>query len=264
MIDISQIDYSMFDRPEILSLLFHPRSEFSAHEKTDSMQDFLIPVDDDVNIGAIFYIAGETAPNILFFHGNGEIAADYDDIGSIYNEMGVNLMVVDYRGYGRSTGRPTVTAMMRDAHLTFDWMLKRLEKHGHGGTFFVMGRSLGSASVLELAANYPEEIDGLIVESGFTCVDPLLELLGGKVKALGVKEEAGARNIDKIRKYDKPTLIIHAEYDHLIPFAEGKALYDASPAEDKRLIKIPHADHNTIFQYGMSEYLDAIREFIKI
>ena len=70
---------------------------------------------------------------------------------------------------------------------------------------------LGSASVLELAAHYQEHLDGLVVESGFAYAAPLLRLLGIDPRALGFEEEAGFRNIDKITKFQKPTLIIHAE-----------------------------------------------------
>ena len=79
-------------------------------------------------------------------------------------------------------------------------------------------------------------------------------------KALGIKEEDGFRNIDKIRAFDKPTLIIHAEKDHIIPFADGQALYEASPAKDKRFLGIPEADHNNLFSHGMEEYMQAVKE----
>jgi pimeloyl-ACP methyl ester carboxylesterase len=263
VIDISQIDYSGLDIPEVLNVLFHPRPEFSAGERTDSTQDFLIPVDDDVNIGTRFHLKENSVSSILFFHGNGEIVADYNDMGQVYNDMGINFIVVDYRGYGRSTGSPTMTFMMRDAHVIFEQVQNRLAEYGHKGPFMVMGRSLGSASALELAAHYPDRMDGLIIESGFSHVIPLLELLGLHITALGIKEEEGSRNIDKIKSFHKPTLIIHAEYDHIIPLSQGQELYDASPAEDKRMLKIPHADHNTIFQYGMPEYLNAIKEFVE-
>jgi pimeloyl-ACP methyl ester carboxylesterase len=261
MIDLSQIDYSSLDIPEVLNVLFHPRPEFFADKRGDSTLDFLIPVDDRVSIGARFHLKGISVPSILFFHGNGEIVADYDDMGRMYNDMGLNFIAIDYRGYGRSTGTPTVTSMMRDAHVIFDWVLKKIAEYDHQGSFIVMGRSLGSASALELAAHYPDRMDGLIIESGFSHVIPLLELLGIRIEDLGIKEEEGSRNIDKIKSFYKPTLIIHAEYDHIIPFSQGQALYEASPAGDKRFLKIPHADHNTIFQYGMPEYLDAIKSF---
>jgi len=67
--------------------------------------------------------------------------------------------------------------------------------------------------------------------------------------------------LDKIRAFVKPTLVIHAERDHLIPFADGQALYDASPAPDKHLLKIPRADHNTIFAVGLRPYLDSVESF---
>jgi pimeloyl-ACP methyl ester carboxylesterase len=263
MIDISQIDYSALDIPQVLNVLFYPRPEFIGDEEIDATRDFLIPTDDHVTIGARFHIKEDSAPSILFFHGNGEIVADYDDMGGIYNEMGLNFIPVDYRGYGRSTGSPTVTSMMRDAHVIFEWVQNRMAEDGHKGSFIVMGRSLGSASALELAAHYPDRMDGLIIESGFSHVIPLLELLGLHIEALGIKEEEGSRNIDKIKSFHKPTLIIHAEYDHIIPFSQGQDLYDASPAEDKKMLKIPRADHNTLFHYGMTEYLNAIQEFVE-
>ena len=264
MIDISQIDYSKLDAPQVLNVLFHPRPEYIVDEQIDAARDFLIPINDQVCIGARFHIKEISAPTILFFHGNGEIVADYDDVGRIYNDMGFNFIVVDYRGYGRSTGSPTVTSMMRDAHVIFEWVQNRVTEWDHRGSFMVMGRSLGSASALELAAHYPDRMDGLIIESGFSHVIPLLELLGLHIEALGIKEEEGSRNIDKIKSFHKPTLIIHAEYDHIIPFSQGQNLFDASPSKDKRMLMIPRADHNTIFHYGMSEYLNAIKEFVDI
>jgi fermentation-respiration switch protein FrsA (DUF1100 family) len=262
MIDISQIDYSKLDAPQVLNVLFHPRPEYNYDEHVDAAKDFLIPMNDQVCIGARFHLRENSAPTILFFHGNGEIVADYDDMGRIYNDMGLNFIVVDYRGYGRSTGNPTVTYMMRDAHVIFEWVQNKMTESGLKGSFMVMGRSLGSASALELAAHYPDQMDGLIIESGFSHVIPLLELLGIRVEALGINEEEGSRNIDKIKSFHKPTLIIHAEYDHIIPFSQGQDLYDASPAEEKRMLKIPRADHNTIFHYGMTDYLNAIKEFV--
>ena len=131
---------------------------------------------------------------------------------------------------------------------------------GYTGPFVVMGRSLGSASVLELISCYAREIDGLIVESGFAYAEPLLRLLGIDMKALGVTEEEGFRNVDKMRTFPKPTLVIHAEHDHIIPFTDGKALYEACPAADKRLLMIPRANHNDIFARGIEPYMKAVKE----
>ena len=271
MSDNTKIDYSVLDRPEVLRFLFHPRSElpgatFQAAAPENAMalpKDILIPVKDDVAIGARFHMAEKSGASMLFFHGNGEIVADYDELGPIYNQMGANFLAVDYRGYGRSTGKPTVTAMMRDCHAIFEFVQNWLRQNNYPGPVILMGRSLGSASVLELAAACGDSIDGLIVESGFAFAAPLLQLLGIDLEALGFKEETGFRNIDKIRKFDKPTLIIHAEFDHIIPFSDGAALYNACSSPDKTLLKIPGANHNDIFMRGLQEYLAAVQNIVE-
>jgi fermentation-respiration switch protein FrsA (DUF1100 family) len=259
MIDISTIDYSVLDRPEILMFLFHPRPGWGASGAGSGGEDILIPVEGDVQIGARFHRCDNAAATILFFHGNGEIVADYDEMGTVYNRIGVNFLPVDYRGYGRSTGRPTIAAMMRDSHIIFDFANNWLRDKGCQGPLILMGRSLGSASALELASHYRDRVDGLIVESGFAFSGPLLQLLGIDLRAIDFEEESGLGNIEKIQGFDKPTLIIHAELDHIIPFSDGQALYNASPARDKTLLKITAANHNDIFMRGLPDYMAAIK-----
>jgi hypothetical protein len=268
MVAVSEIDFSVLDHPEVLMFLFHPRPELAVSEKMSiefdanlpRAIDVMIPVERDVAIGARFHMAQKTGGNILFFHGNGEIVADYDELGPVYNQMGINFLAADYRGYGRSTCEPTVTAMMQDCHLIFAFVRNWLKQYNFTGPVILMGRSLGSASVLELAAAHQNSLDGLIVESGFALAVPLLTLLGINVAALGFKENKGFRNIDKISHFIKPTLIIHAEHDHIIPFTDGQALYDACPSADKAFLKIPGADHNDILLRGLPDYLAAVKK----
>jgi len=263
MADISKIDFSDLDRPEILMFLFHPRPESRGPKTTAPGEDILIQVEEEVVVGGRFHTAGKSAPNILFFHGNGEIAADYDEIGPIFNRIGINFLPIDYRGYGRSTGRPTISAMMKDCHVIFDFVREWLLENDYTGPFILMGRSLGSTSVLELAFHYQDRMDALIVESGFALLGPLLQLLGIDTRAINFTEEAALGNLKKIRKVKKPTLIIHAERDHIIPFSDGQALYDASGADDKSLLKIPGANHNDIFMRGLSEYMAAVKTLVQ-
>lgn len=258
MVDRSRIDYSHLDRPEILLFLFHPRGEYRGVEKPPNAADVLIPVEENVVIGGRFHMAQHGAPNLLFFHGNGEIVADYDEMGPLYNRMGINFLAVDYRGYGLSTGSPTITAMMRDCHEILEFSVKWLKDHGYTGPLIAMGRSLGSASALELASHYKDRMSGLIIESGFAYAGPLLRLLGINPEAIGFKEEKGFRNLAKIKTWDKPALIIHAELDQIIAFSEGQALYEACPSSDKTLLKIPFADHNDIFARGLKHYLKEV------
>jgi fermentation-respiration switch protein FrsA (DUF1100 family) len=260
MIDISRIDYSELDRPEMLMFLFHPRPERGEPMSDLPYDELHVPVAKDVTVGGRFYVRGKQAPTILYFHGNGEIVADYEDVATLYVRAGLNFLPVDYRGYGKSTGKPTVTAMMRDSHVIFDFVTSLLRDKGFSGPLILMGRSLGSASALELVSCYEPQIHGLVVESGFAWAEPLLQLIGIDTAALGFREERGFRNIDKIRTFPKPTLVIHAEQDHIIPFSDGQALYEACPAPEKRFLPVPGANHNDIFLRGMPGYLDAVKE----
>jgi hypothetical protein len=259
MIDISKVDYSSFDSPMISASLFYPRTEWGAAADDEAVESIVIPVEKDVVVGARLHMAGDEAATILFFHGNGEIVADYDDLGPVYTDMDINFLPVDYRGYGRSTGRPTVTAIMQDCHSVFAYIKSHLTKKGYNGPVIVMGRSLGSAPALELAFHYRDEIDGLIIDSGFAYAGPLLGLFGINMQALGISEEQGFRNLDKMRSFDKPTLVIHAEFDHIIPFSEGRLLFEASPSRHKKFLKVVGANHNDIFSHGMSAYLESVK-----
>jgi hypothetical protein len=241
-------------------LLFHPRPEWRISAMGLGAESHLIPVAQDVAVGARFHLAGKGRPSILFFHGNGEIVTDYEEMGLLYTQMGINFLPVDYRGYGCSTGQPTVTAMMRDARVILDYIRTWLSEQGYTGPLLVMGRSLGSAPALELANRCPSVIDGLIIESGFARIGPLLRLIGIDMTLYGLSEGQGPRNLDKIRQWNKPLLVIHAEYDQIISFTEGQALFEASPAADKKLLMIPNATHNDIFFRGMNAYLQAIGE----
>ena len=263
MTDNIKSDYSALDRPEVSMFLFHPRTEMAPNRKVSAGMDLLIPVADDIQVGARFHIQGRECANILFFHGNGEIVADYDDLGPLYNQLGINFLPVDYRGYGRSNGQPSVSAMMADSHKILAFVQEWLQNNQHGGPLIVMGRSLGSASALELSSSYSSDIQALIIESGFAQAGPLLKLLGIHPERIGFKEEFGFRNLDKIKQFMKATLIIHAEYDHIIPYSDGQALYDASSASQKELIKIKSANHNDIFFKGMQTYMQAIQKLVE-
>lgn len=253
-------DMTPLDRPEVGRALFHPRQEWGPSSEDHNVH--MIPVEPDIAVGARFHMAGPEAVNVVFFHGNGEIAADYEDVGPLYNRIGVNFLVADYRGYGRSGGSPTVRTMLFDSHRILDYARTWLAANGYTGPLVVMGRSLGSAPALELAA-YADRIGGLIIESGFASAGPLLRLLGVSLERIGFEEDKGFRNTDKIARFAGPTLIIHAEHDHIIPYADGEALLAASAAEHKMLLRIAGADHNDLFYVGMAPYLQAVAELVR-
>ena len=254
-------DYSRLDVPQVLTRLFHPRPEYAG--SPTSAQELLIPVA-GAAVGGRFYAAGAKAPTLLFFHGNGEIVADYEDLGPIYARLGLNFLPVDYRGYGRSTGTPTVAAMMADCHVILAFVRDWLRERQFTGPMAVMGRSLGSAPALELAAAHPDELAGLVIESGFAWAAPLLRLLGVDAQALGYVEDEGFRNVDKIGQWTKPLLVIHADHDQIIPVSEGVALYEACPSHEKTLLRVPGAGHNDVLPVGFTAYMEAIGRLARL
>lgn len=256
---MEQDEYTALDKPDLLSFVFYPRPWHNTPPK--NAIDYVVPVGGGASITCRFYVQDPASPVILYFHGNGEVAADQDFVAPLYSERSINLFVADYRGYGASTGHPSFSAMMEDAHPLFDAFLGVLSDGGFRGRVFVMGRSLGSMPAIELASSYPEQISGLIIESGFASTVRLMTRLGFTQEYLGIKDY-GFPNLTGIRTITMPTLIIHGERDSLIPFEEGKDLYEASGAQDKRILVIPDGDHNTLLMEGMAEYFKAIQDFV--
>ncbi|MCK4389317.1 MAG: alpha/beta hydrolase [Desulfobacterales bacterium] len=252
--------YGKLDQPGVIQFLFHPRKEVDSEPPPGTI-DYEIIVEEGVGIGARFHMAAVEDPNILFFHGNGEIVSDYNSIGPMYNEHGLSLLAVDYRGYGRSGGVPTVTSMMGDAHVIFKEVQNWLKDGNRSGPFLVMGRSIGSACALELAASYQDEISGVIIESGFAHTVPLLNCLGVDTQALDITEADGFKNLQKIAQFAKPTLTIHARYDQFVPVMSAEMLQVQCPARSKEFHMIPGADHNTVMQRAGKEYFKIIKRF---
>ena len=225
-------------------------------------KDILIEVDESFWIGARLHLINKSAPTVLFFHGNGEIASDYDEISQIYNQKKINFIIADYRGYGLSNGIPDIKNIQSDAHIILDYILKYLKEGNYSGSLFLMGRSLGSVSVLELTKRYPNDFSGLVIESGFAEEEPFFELMGTTSEKVGFKKEDGFLNGEKIKTYNGPLLIIHADQDHIVPFNQGKLLYLTCCSENKKLLVIPNANHNNLLEMGFQQYLYEIEIFI--
>jgi len=254
-------DIHTLDRPEILQALFHPRHSIKTNVPPHA-HDIDITVPRDAVIGCRFFTAEKEAPTILFFHGNGEIVPDYDEIGPHYVKQGLNFIVTDYRGYGWSTGHSTTTTLLSDSHVIYNYISTWLPDHDYTGSVFTMGRSLGSACAIELAAAYNDRISGLIIESGFAESMPLAVKLGLDPKALGISEKDGFQNATKIASVTKPTLILHGVLDHLISISQAEKLHAHCGARSKELQIIPGADHNTLIAVGGILYFQVIKQFI--
>ena len=250
------------DQPEILRVLFHPRRDHVIPYSTSGVRIVTVEVDPGVVIGGRLYYHAEKSPTIIFFHGNGEIARDYDEIAHFYRQIGVNLLVWDYRGYGISTGSPTAGNLLLDAQIIFSETGKICRQMGvKPDQIFVMGRSLGSAAAIEIAVQSGKDIAGLIIESGFSDTFALLARLGIYVNNINDDLE-GFNNLDKIGEISIPTLFIHGDKDVLIPSNDSQQLFDSCIAESKKLVLIPGGHHNDLIYVGSKIYFDAIKDFV--
>ncbi len=251
-------DYSEIDRPSILTYVFYPRDTFSTCPRWGF--DRFVPVAKDISVHCRFYKENDNWPWVLHFHGNGEVVSDYDEIAIFYLKYGINLVVADYRGYGKSTGDPTLTDISRDAHIVYDAVTKELSERGFRSGLWIMGRSLGSIPALEIAHRQKDAIQGLIIESGFPSITRLLAHLD--VPASGIDlASIDLQCLEMVREITAPVLIIHGEYDTLVPLEEAETLSEQIGSNEKELIIIPGANHNDIMFVGLKQYFEAIKRF---
>jgi len=254
---------ALYDHPEILYRLFFPRRESVDNRERPKAINHFVSVAHDISIGCRFYPARLDGPNILYFHGNGETVPDYDYIAPVYTGKGLNLFVADYRGYGMSGGSPACSSMIKDAHPVFQGFITFLSDLGYTGDSYVMGRSLGSAPAIELAFHYQQRFKGLIVESGFASAQNQLMRLGVSHLFRDKGEPVGFGNDLKIKETAIPTLIIHGEWDEIIPAEEGRTLYALSGAREKFSLFISNAGHNDLMMHGLDAYMGAIERFTR-
>lgn len=251
----------MMDHPDILEKLLFPRRDHAV-DTSDAVTHF-VPVSESVSLGCRFYFAVQDGPSILFFHGNGETAPEYDYIAPHYRARGLNLFVAEYRGYGMSNGTPTCSGMIADSHAVFKSFAALTRDAGLAGPLFVMGRSLGSAPAIEVAYRHQEHLSGLIVESGFASAAKQLARLGVEYLLPEAADPVGFGNDIKIQAVHLPTLIIHGERDKLIPAEEGRALYALSGSKDKSSLFVPGAGHNSLMDRALNLYMETIAVFTR-
>jgi len=254
------IDYTLLDQSSVMDYVFYPRD----YHNKGPVNSFDLPVEVDKGVSVIcrFYRGYSDGPWILFFHGNGEVVSDYDELSSFYTRRKLNLVVADYRGYGLSGGTPTLNGITADSHKILEAVKGELFGISQTERLWVMGRSLGSMSAIELASTASQTINGLIVESGFISVGRLLEHLDVPVPAGVDLAFIYRETLAMVKGIRLPTLIIHGEYDKIVPFTEGEDLYENIGSGKKELLMIPAADHNDIMFVGLQQYFGAIERFI--
>ncbi|MDX1381353.1 MAG: alpha/beta hydrolase, partial [Xanthomonadales bacterium] len=165
---------------------------------------------------------------LLFFHGNaGNISHRLESI-AIFNRLGLDVLIVDYRGYGQSTGRPSEAGTYRDARAAWDYLVGR--RGILPDRIVVFGRSLGGAVGAWLASQMPRDAApaAVILESSFTSgVDMARRLYPVYPARLLTRLKYPVR--DYAARLTCPVLVVHSRDDEIVPFGMGRALYEAAP-----------------------------------
>jgi pimeloyl-ACP methyl ester carboxylesterase len=181
-----------------------------------------------------------TAPSrghVLLCHGNAGNVGDRVPHLALLTAAGYDVLAFDYRGYGRSSGRPDEHGTYRDAHAARDALLGR--DGVDPARMLYLGESLGGAVALALALESPPA--GLVLQSAFTSVRDMARLHYPFVPPALVPDAYPSLRL--IPRLKAPLLVLHGARDRIVPLIYGEALFDAAP-EPKRLEVLPHAGHN--------------------
>ncbi len=251
-------DYSLLDRGGVSSQIFFPRPDRSP--TPSGATDHIIELGDGETIAARRYEVAPHGPTIVYFHGNGEVVGDHDGIAPLYHSIGANLFVFEFRGYGRSTGSPTMQHLVSDGAACGQRALELLDADGFDGPRLVMGRSLGANPALEVAAR----VDGylaLILESGAGNVGRFVDRFGlGSDPAL---QRLVAAHEAKLAAITIPSLIIHGLFDDLVPVENALATAELLRASAVTTELVEGAGHNDLLLVDPNRYIQAIAHLIE-
>jgi fermentation-respiration switch protein FrsA (DUF1100 family) len=191
---------------------------------------------------------------ILYCHGNaGNLSIWADVVRVLHDYAGSTVMIFDYRGFGKSEGKPSEAGVLADARAARAWLAKRANCSEQD--IVVMGRSLGGAVAIDLAS--ADGARGLILESTFTSMPEVGKTLF-PLLPMKLLMRSRFKSIAKIGNYHGPLLYSHGTSDRLIPFEMGKKLFDAAN-EPKQFVTISGSDHN---DPQTQEYYDALVAFL--
>ncbi len=219
-------------------------------------QDLHLVTKDNIRLHGWFVPSPGARQTLLIFHGNaGNISHRLEWI-RLLHELNCHILIMDYRGYGRSEGSPHEEGLYLDARAAYDWWA--LERGKTGEQLVVMGESLGGSVAVDLAAQVNPA--GLILQSTFTSAWDMAKTmfpLGLLQPLTGIRFDSLSK-IDRIRSH---ILVIHGNRDEIVPFQLGKHLYDAAPSP-KTFYEVPGAGHNDLVWAAGPDYSKRLGAFL--
>ena len=223
-------------------------------------EDVFFPTSDGVRLNG-WFVPSESETTLVWFHGNaGNISHRLENLLMLKHRLGLNIFIFDYRGYGRSEGSPSEKGMYLDAEAALEFLSSRPAPDG-GRKLVFFGRSLGAAVAVEMATRH--ETDALVLESPFTSVRAMARraypFLPAGLLVLPLRSRFDS--LAKIADVRTPVMVLHGDMDDIVPFEEGRKLYDAAN-QPKRFYTIEGAAHNDTYVIGGSAYFDALKAFI--
>lgn len=211
-----------------------------------------------------WWIPNSTSTKVLLYlHGNGSNISENLERANNFYQLGFSLLLLDYRGYGLSTGKfPTEARVYEDAQAAWNYLVKIRELKPE--QIFVYGHSLGGAIAIDLGVRQPQ-MAGLIIEGSFTSMVDIVEYYGGIYRFFPTRALINQRfdSLSKVPMLKMPILFIHGEKDEVIPVKMSEELL-AAVQTPKRLLIVPEAGHNDVSEVGEKLYLDSIREFTQL
>ncbi len=221
-------------------------------------EDLSILTDDGVKIHGWFVPYPGSEQALLWFHGNaGNIGHRVDLLQRLHHALKLNIMIIDYRGYGQSDGEPSEAGTTNDARAAYDTLLLKEEVNPH--QIFIFGRSLGAAIALRLATESPTS--GLILEAPFTSIRDMVQLTFPWLPFKG-RITTKYNSLERIKQLKRPLLIMHGDEDRIIPVIQGQRLFEAAN-EPKTFQALKGADHNNTYIVAGEAYFNALAKFIQ-
>ncbi len=216
-----------------------------------TFEEFTVTADDGVDLYAWHVVREPAAHTVLYFGGQGfHLVLARKFVADMLADVPVNLVLVDYRGYGRSGGEPTVASLKADALTVYDFVTE--ERGVAPESLVVHGHSMGSFMASHVAAE--RDLAGLVLESPVTEVEGWTKALVPGLLRLFLKfdiapELRAESNVERVGRIEVPTLFFVGSEDPITPPTLAEELRDASTAEDARLVVIDGGDHNDLSGY---------------